>query len=197
MDNKTIQTYNQMAKEYDEETSDFWERFPKTFINKFIELTKGKVLDVGSGPGRDALLLRDCGLEVVCVDASGSMVEMTKDKGLESVVGDFSDLPFKENTFDGVWAYTSLLHTPKSEIYKPILEINRVLKTSGIFGLGMIEGDSEEYRESSGMNMPRLFSYYPKSEIEKLLHIYDFEILYFEQFKPASKNYLNFIARKK
>ncbi|KKS44992.1 MAG: hypothetical protein UV10_C0036G0001, partial [Candidatus Azambacteria bacterium GW2011_GWA1_42_19] len=32
MDNKTIQTYNRFAKEYDEETADFWEKFPKTFI---------------------------------------------------------------------------------------------------------------------------------------------------------------------
>lgn len=197
MDKKTIDTYNMMAVEYDNETVDFWERFPKTIINKFIELTKGKVLDVGSGPGRDGLLLKDAGFDVVCIDASEAMVSLSKEKGLESVVGDFTNLPFGEDSFDGVWAYTSLLHIPKAEIHKAIQEIKRVLKTGGIFGLGLIEGDSEEYRESSGVNMPRLFSYYPKDEIEKLLENNDFEILYFEQFKPGSKNYLNFIAREK
>jgi len=157
MDQKTIDTYNKMAKEYDDETSDFWERFPKTFINKFTELTKGKILDVGSGPGRDGLLLKESGLEVVCMDASESMVALSKQKGLESVVGDFGSLPFADKSFGGVWAYTSLLHIPKSEIYKAIQEIRRVLKDDGIFGLGLIEGDSEEYRESAGVNMQDYF----------------------------------------
>ena len=61
MDEKTIKTYNQMAKEYEDETVDFWKRFPRTFFDKFAELVKGKVLDVGSGPGRDGLLLKERG----------------------------------------------------------------------------------------------------------------------------------------
>ena len=73
----------------------------------------------------------------------------------------------EKETFDGIWAYTSLLHVPKSEIEKPLLEIRRVLKNDGIFGLGMIEGKTEGYRESSGVNMPRWFSFYEKPEIEK------------------------------
>jgi len=58
MDQKTIDTYNELAKEYDMETLDFWDRFPRTIIDKFTELTKGKVLDVGSGSGRDGLILK-------------------------------------------------------------------------------------------------------------------------------------------
>jgi ubiquinone/menaquinone biosynthesis C-methylase UbiE len=196
MDPQTIETYDKMAKEYDDGTIDFWDIFPRTIIDKFISLTKGKVLDVGSGPGRDGLLLKEKGLEVVCLDASEAMVKLSKEKGLESVIGDFNNLPFTEKTFDGVWAYTSLLHIPKKDIGKPLQEISRVLKTSGIFGLGLIEGNFEGYRESAGVNMPRWFSFYEKSEVEKLLVKHGFEIVYFEQFKKGSKNYLNFIARK-
>ncbi len=197
MDKKTIQTYNKMAKEYDDETVDFWDRFPRTFFDDFINSVKGKVLDVGSGPGRDGAILKEKGLEVVCLDASEAMVKLSLARGLNSVVGDFMNLPFPNETFDGAWAYTSLLHVSKTEIDKAFEEIKRVLKRSGILGLGLIEGEREEYRESSGVNMPRLFSFYKKEEIENLLAKHGFEITYFESFKPRSKFYLNFIAKRK
>jgi ubiquinone/menaquinone biosynthesis C-methylase UbiE len=197
MDKKTVNTYNQLAHEYDEETKDFWEQFPRTFIDEFIKLTKGKVLDIGSGPGRDGLILQQEGLDVICLDASEAMIEISTSRGLKSVLGDFTDLPFADNSFDGVWAYTSLLHVSKKEMNKVFAEIKRVLKSGGIFGLGMIEGEEELYRESSGVNQPRWFSFYKKEEIEKLLVGDNFEIVYFEEFKPRTKNYLNFIAKLK
>jgi len=196
MDQQTIKTYNEIAAGYDDETKDFWERFPRTIIDRFAALAHGKILDVGSGPGRDGLILQEHGLEIVCLDASEEMVKLSTQKGLVSVVGDFNILPFQSGSFDGVWAYTSLLHVKKSEIGIAIGEIKRVLKVGGIFGLGMIEGEMEEYRESSGVGKPRLFSFYKKDELENILTHTGFEILYFEQFQPKSKNYLNFICRK-
>ncbi len=196
MDQKTIDTYNELADDYDRETVDFWGKFPRTFIDKFIELTQGKILDVGSGPGRDGLILQKRGLKVICLDASHAMVERSAARGLESVEGDFNALPFPDNSFDGVWAYTSLLHIPKSNIQKPISEIRRVLKSKGIFGLGLIEGDTELYRESSGVGKPRWFSFYRKNEIKRLLEQNGFEKLYFEEFMVNTKNYLNYITHK-
>lgn len=199
MDQKTIQTYNMMAKDYDEETVDFWDRFPSKIIDEFVVHLKGgaKILDVGSGPGRDGLILKQKGLDIKCLDASEAMISICKERGLDAVVGDFNNMPFDDNQFDGVWAYTSLLHVSKENIEKSFSEIVRVLKSGGIFGLGLIEGDFNDYRESSGMDKPRWFSFYTKEEIEVLLEKYNFEILYFDQFKPSSKNYLNFIARLK
>ncbi|MCL5006862.1 MAG: class I SAM-dependent methyltransferase [Patescibacteria group bacterium] len=197
MDGATIEAYDKMAKEYDEETSDFWKKFPRTFLNKFISLAGKAVLDVGSGPGRDGLIFKNAGLNVICLDASKSMVEISGKRGLESVLGDFNDLPFKDDSFDSAWAYTSLLHVPKAEIHGPLQEIRRVLKPNGVFGLGLIEGEGEIYRESLKVTKPRWFSYYQKGEVEKILSDNDFEILYFEQFKPNTRNYLNFISQKK
>lgn len=197
MDKQTIDTYNALAQEYDDETIDFWETFPRTFIDAFANpIARGSVLNVGSGPGRDGLLLKERGLNVVCLDASASMVELSASRGLESMVGDFNALPFSDKSFDGVWAYTSLLHIPKSEVHQSLSEIARVIKTDGLFALGLIEGDKELYRESSGVNQPRWFSYYTKPEIEALLKEYGFVTEYFEDFKPGSKNYLNYLSRK-
>ena len=196
MDLQTINTYNELAKEYDEETTNFWDRFPRSIFDKFIQIAKGKILDVGSGPGRDGLVLQEAGLEVVCLDASESMVNISREKGLNSILGDFNNLPFEDQSFDGVWAYTSLLHVPKAEVVKSISEINRVLKPGGVFGLGLIERETELYRESSGVGKPRWFSFYKKEEVENLLQKYAFEPVYFEEFKVNTKNYLNFISKK-
>ncbi|OGY96613.1 MAG: hypothetical protein A2543_00120, partial [Candidatus Komeilibacteria bacterium RIFOXYD2_FULL_37_8] len=178
MDQQTINTYNRMSQEYDDETADFWERFPRTFLDKFIKLSGNKILDVGSGPGRDGLILQQAGKNVVCVDASAAMVKLSSDRGLNSIVASFDNLPFENNSFDGVWSYTALLHIPKKSIDTPLQEIFRIIKPSGIFALGLIEGDTEGYKESSEVTMPRWFSFYQKDEVENLCQKHGFELVY-------------------
>lgn len=198
MDKKTINAYNQQALEYDTETTDFWQRFPSTIIDTFArEVGSGSILDVGSGPGRDGLILKGKGFDVVCLDAAEEMLKLSRARGLESVEGDMLALPFSDESFEGAWSYTTILHVPKAEVPKAFSEIARVLKPRGVFGLGLIEGDTEFYRDSSrSVSLPRWFSFYQKEEIEDLLEKHGFSIVYFEQFKPGSKNYLNFISRK-
>ncbi len=197
MDQKTVDTYNKLAAEYDAEVADFWKRFPSEVFDRFIELVGGgRVLDVGSGSGRDGAILKDHGATVVCLDAAEAMVKLSASRGLESVQGDFNNLPFPDASFDGVWAYTSLLHVPKAKIDKPLSEIFRVLKTGGVFGLGLIEGEGELYRLSSGMDRPRWFSFYTKEEVRTLFKKHHIEEIYFGEFPMHTKNYLNFIGRK-
>ncbi len=194
MDTKTIDTYNKLAREYDDETLGFWDSFPRTFVDHFVAEVRGRVLDVGSGPGRDGLLLKNAGLDVVCLDASSSMVELSTGRGLVSVVGDFLELPFEEKSFDGVWAYTSLLHVSKQDFKKAVAEIKRVLQEGGRLGLGLIEGEGEVYRENMGEGNARLFSYFKKEEVEEILKTEGFEVVYFETITPGSRRYLQFIA---
>lgn len=195
MDAKTIATYDSMAKEYDDETADFWNQFPVGFIETFTQHVAGKnILDVGSGPGRDALLLQEAGFTITCLDASRSMVEITKSKGLKSVQADMLEIPFGDDVFDGVWAYTSLIHLKKEELPRALAEIRRVLKQHGVLGLGVIEGEGERYRFSAGINKPRWFAFFEKSEIEDILKTNGFVIESFQEFKPGSKRYLNYVA---
>lgn len=199
MDNQTIQTYNQMAAAYDAETTDFWDKFPRDFFDSFAQSVNGTILDVGCGPGRDALLLQERGLNLTCLDASETMVKICQSKGLRAVVGDFLQLPFAPNSFNGVWAYTSLLHVPKAQVDTAFTEISRVLTPKGILGLGLIEGTTEEYKRSvknTGVTLPRWFSYYTKTEVEALLNKHGFSLVSFTTFQPNTRVYLNFIAQK-
>ncbi len=197
MDKRTIHTYNLLAKKYDQDTADFWTKFPVGFIEKFAkEVNGGFVLDVGSGPGRDALILKKHNLDVICLDASKEMVNLTIQKELPTIKADFLKIPFNNKSFSGVWAYTSLLHIPKKDLKKALKEINRVLIYNGVLGLGMIEGEKQLYRKSSDISQPRLFAYYKKQELEKTLQSLGFEILHYLEFQPGTKKYLNFLARK-
>lgn len=196
MDFQTIQTYNRLAKEYDDETALFWEHFPREFISRFAKLASGLILDVGSGPGRDAVLLRNEGLTVVCFDASKTMVALCKEKGFESLVGDFNHLPFKDGVFSGVWAYAALIHVPRYEAERALKEIKRVLIPGGILALGMIEGNGEEYKKTSGVQSPRWFSYYTEHELQDLVEEQGFEIVFQEKIQPRSTAYLQLIAKK-
>ena len=196
MDKLTISTYNKLAQEYDQETSDFWEHFPRDFFDTFMRLAGTNVLNVGSGPGRDGLILKEKGADVVCLDASSTMIDLCKKRGLEAVIGDFMHIPIGDGSFAGAWAYTSLLHIPKKDFSKAIEEIKRILVPQGILGLGLIEGETEEYRESSGVGLPRLFAYYRKDEVVNILKNNGFELLHFDEFQPRSRKYLNFIFKK-
>lgn len=196
MNPQTIDTYNKRVKEYDEETYDFWDMFPRTFLEAFATAAGEQVIDIGSGPGRDAVLLKELGKSVTCLDAAAAMVERTSALGFPSVLASFDELPFGDESFDGVWAYTSLLHVPKAEVSQPLAEIYRVLVPGGIFALGLIEGEGEGYRESSGVDMPRWFSYYQKDEVLALCAAHGFELMYDEVFTPRTRNYMNFIFRK-
>ena len=115
MHTETVNTYNRMVGAYEQETDTFWEEFPDAIIRKYKESVRsGVVLDVGSGPGRDGLIIKNTGVDVVCLDAARSMVERATERGLPSVQADFLNLPFANQSFDGVWAYTSLLHVDRS-----------------------------------------------------------------------------------
>ena len=197
MDQRTVDAYNRLALAYDQETTVFWDLFPPTFLQAFIERSGPRILDVGSGPGRDGLFLQQAGKEVVCLDASETMVRLSASRGLTSVLADFDTLPFTQDVFDGVWAYTSLLHIPKEAIAVPLREIARVLVSGGTFALGLIEGDTEGYRESSGMRLPRWFAFYQKEEVERAVAAHGFNLVFFETFKPGSKKYLHFFFRKR
>lgn len=196
MEERTVNTYNLRADEYDQQTAHFWEKFPNSVIVNFARgINRGKVLDVGSGPGRDGIILKNFGQEVICLDAAESMVKLTHQKGFPSIQADFLQLPFSAKTFVGIWAYTSFIHIPKQQLPQALLETKRVLQDNGILGLGIIEGDGEKYTYSLG-NLPRFFAFYRKEEVEDILEQTGFKPFYFEQFKPGSRNYLNFLASK-
>lgn len=202
MDKETIVTYDRFAAEYDAETRVFWEKFPRTVLDEFARLVRqagggNNILDLGSGPGRDARLLKDLGLEVTCIDASRAMVTLVINQGFRCCLMDLVRLAFEKESFDGVWAYTSLLHIPKASLPKALEGVHGVLGPDGIFGLGMINGNSEGFIEDESMKgAKRYFAYYEEEELRRHLAGVGFRVVFFEKMTPKSRTYLHFICEK-
>lgn len=97
---------------------------------------KGKLLEIGPGMGCDTQLLCSKGWEVTAMDLTPKSVEATKARLLHYklpatvLLGNAEDLQFADETFDAVYSFGVLHHTPDTQ--KAIHEIHRVLKKSGI-----------------------------------------------------------------
>jgi SAM-dependent methyltransferase len=196
--NFTINAYEKFHDVYDEETKEFWDNFPRSVLDKYATSLSGKrILNIGSGPGRDALLLKERGLEVICLDASYKMVEITKKLGFESLVCDFRKIPKNIGKFDGVWAYTSLLHVTRSEMLKVLDRIYELLFTDGVFLMGMIEGIYQGLVDRDSMpGVKRYFIFYKEKELVKIVESAGFKFAYQKKYKPHNNIYLNQIYLK-
>ncbi|MDB9314481.1 class I SAM-dependent methyltransferase [Spirulina sp. CS-785/01] len=106
---------------------------------EFVELPdEAHVLDLGCGTARlfDRLLGQFPDVSGVGLDLSPGMLAKARTRhqnrpNLQFVEGNAEDLPFPENTFDGVFSTISFLHYPHPQ--QVLEEIGRVLTPQGRF----------------------------------------------------------------
>lgn len=130
----------------------------------------GQILDVGSGNGRDALLLTDAGFQVHCLDLSATLLDIAKERcpGADFTLGSMYDLPFEDRSFDGAWMVASLIHIPRDKAALPLLEARRVVKDQGGLFLTVKEGTGETMSMQGGLD-ERLFVYWQEKALTELL----------------------------
>lgn len=89
-----------------------------------------RVLEVGCGEGElAARVQRELGAEVVAIDQSERMVELTRARGVDARVGDVQDLPFEDGSFDCAVAAWMLYHV--HDVERALDELARVLRPGG------------------------------------------------------------------
>jgi SAM-dependent methyltransferase len=89
-----------------------------------------RILEVGCGEGELAeRLQRDLGVEVLAVDQSERMVEITRARGVDARVGNVERLDLPDGSFDCVVAAWMLFHV--SDLGRALAEIDRVLEPGG------------------------------------------------------------------
>lgn len=143
----------------------------------FVELVQSKemkvsrVLDIGSGPGENAIFLAENDFSVVGVDFTPEAVEIARDRAgqhgadIEFIVGNvlYLDSYFMENTFDYV-IDSGLFHSIHPQDLSRLIEnIKYVLKPGGIYYMLCFSD-----KEPSGLGPRRL----SKSMIRKSLEPY-------------------------
>lgn len=99
-------------------------------VDALAEIKPQCVLEVGPGKGELAeRIARELDAEVVAVDQSERMVELTRARGIEVIVGDVQELPFADASFDAAVAAWMLYHVP--DVDRAIAELHRVLRPGG------------------------------------------------------------------
>ena len=98
-------------------------------FEQLLAVAPTRVLDAGCGRGDFAERLAAAGLAVIGLDQSERMVELTRERGIEAVVGDIEALPFENGAFDAACANHVLYHLP--DVGRGIAELARVLRPGG------------------------------------------------------------------
>ncbi len=124
------------------------------------------------------------------------MIELCRQKGLEAREMDFEQLDFPPASFDGVWAYTSLLHLPKQKLDSVLQQIRTVLTKEGVFLIGMKEGSFEGYPDDPRYaGTKRYMAFYTEQELVERL-IKHFVIIHVSKIVTEKKQlYLNIFCK--
>jgi SAM-dependent methyltransferase len=94
------------------------------------EVRPSRVLEVGCGQGwLSERILRELGCDVVAVDQSEHMVELTRARGVDARVADAQDLLFDDGEFDCAVAAWMLYHV--ASVDRALAELSRVLRPGG------------------------------------------------------------------
>jgi len=144
MSNKTLDYYNQNAEAFIKGTVsvDF-----KETQDRFLDALPGKrVLDFGCGSGRDAKYFIDAGMDVAATDGSK---ELCKSASVYAGIT-VKHMLFQEldeiDQYDGIWACSSILHLPKTELKEVLGKMIRALRSKGIIYTSFKYGDFEGER---------------------------------------------------
>ena len=141
----TIDYYNLNAENFIENTQNVDMHLAQ---DKFLHLLNegAAILDFGCGSGRDARYFLSKGYQVTATDGSAEICRLASVfTGIEVKHMLFQELD-EVNSYDGIWACSSILHLPKKELLSVIRKMCVALKESGIIYTSFKYGDFEGER---------------------------------------------------
>lgn len=149
--------------EGDDLTQSFYEREAEAYFDSTVEIdlsalwgrfaaelpAGGRILDAGSGSGRDTLHFLSQGFSVDAFDASPRLAALSSRlTGQKTAIDTFERWSAKPKTYDGVWAFAALLHVARLDLPEVVDKLAISLKPGGVlfasFKFG--EGDTVDER---------------------------------------------------
>ncbi len=184
---ETLNTYNKIAKKYDEEYGNDLSDAP--YIDLFLSYIKGnKILDIGCGPGTLSKYIADKGYKVDAIDYSEEMIKIAKNK-VKNV--DFFQMDMRnitiEKKYNGIMLAYSLFHISKQDVRESLLKYHDILEDDGIMLIILQEGIGEEFvKENLNTELKKFINYYSFDEIEQVLNDRNFKVIEKNRKKPIS-----------
>lgn len=161
--NKTLNYYNENAKEYFDKTvtvsmSEKYDSFLKHLVKD------SHILDLGCGSGRDSLYFLNNGYKVTAVEGSSELSKLASELIGQPVKNiDFMDIQ-DVDVYDGIWACASLLHLEKSVFSEMLIKLYKALRTDGVIYISLKIG-----RDFATYEGDRFFTYYTKETLYQLI----------------------------
>lgn len=174
-DDKTIAFYDSAAERYANLTD---ADTPSASLREFMALLPegAKVLDLGCGPARASVHMREAGFHPDPVDASDGMIDLANAAhaiGARKLTFDEIDMV---TAYDGVWANFSLLHAPYADLPRILSSLATALRKRGILHIAMKVGNGEARDK-----IDRLYTYVTPAELLQFLDDAGFEVLATEE----------------
>lgn len=132
--------------------------------------TGARVLEIGSGGGRDALLMEELGLDVRRTDITPAFVTLLREQGhgcdlIDPLVDDLSS---PQGPYDAVWANASLLHVGRHALPTVLSRLAAVTRDGGLLRLSVKEGEGEGWSTHGAIRNPRHFTYWRAPALEEV-----------------------------
>ena len=133
-----------------------------------------RVLEIGSGPGRDAAALESLGLSVRRTDISPGFVELLAAAGhpadvLDPLTDDLADPERGGAAYDGVWASACLLHVARADLPVVLRRLAEATRAGGSLHVSLKEGDGEAWSTHGNVAAPRLFVFWREQPLRAAL----------------------------
>lgn len=168
----------------------------------FISLLKAasespRVLDIGCGPGRDLVQMKNLGAEVLGIDISESNVNNCKRQGVDAIVGDIYRLKdyFDEGAFDAAWCNCSVTNwVLRGELLNVFEMIKAIVKPGGYIFMGSVLGNLAGWEiDSKYDKMKRFNNHWDEAELRRYLShigpiVYERKLV-----NTGKKDYLNVV----
>lgn len=172
--------HNEMnEKEYDRKLLD---SFASRFNNDSL------ICDAGCGPSAHiGRYLFEKGIKVVGVDISEKCIELAtlNNPEMNFECADICNMPFDDNTFNGLISYYSIINTPKIYVNKLFDEFGRVLKPGGYLLIAVKEGTTEGYNDDLlGIKIKSYLSFFTKEEIVGYFKDSEFTLEFIDKRNP-------------
>jgi SAM-dependent methyltransferase len=158
-----------------------------------------RLLDLGCGGGRDAGDLGQRGYRVVGVDRACALLSAGRRRylSLPLVRADLRQLPFREMSFDGLWAAASLMHLPKPVARHILTGLCKLVRPGGLFAATVTHGVKSRL-VTDGWVPGRYFARWRKDELARAVRRAGWTILELKVITNRERKgrWINFIARR-
>ena len=191
----TIKSYDDNATILAEKFTQHFEEYKHQRLDGLLKLVpkNGSFLDLGCGGGDSAAYAQQKGFKSLGIDLSEGMLRQAKRKGVAVAQMDIENLAFPSQSFDAIWAMTSLLHFPKQKLPAILENLSSILTPNGVLYISLKEGAGEDWHHAKTLeNLKRFYAYWQEDEFRQQAEKY-FQVYSFEKTSRKDTTFLNFI----